>query len=96
MFEVDANIVAEITSYLVLHKMCYDAVAKEKIPERNLPTPEIPTNTFNLCTVVQIPLLWQLYPLICKSSLIVSMYPMLISSSEGNLHLVHFSRRNLE
>ena len=89
IFEVDAKIVTGITSYLVLHKTCYDLVLKENMPERDLSHLNIPTNTFLTSIVVQIPLLFGLFPLIKCSSLIVSMYPMLIFSSTGRL-IFHF------
>lgn len=83
IFEVDAQIVTGITSYLVLHKSCYDLVLKEAMPERGLPRVDIPTNTFLTSIVVQIPLLFGFFPLIKPSGLVVSMYPMLYCSNTG-------------
>ena len=85
---MDAKIVTEMSSYLVLHKTCYDVILKEKMPERGTPIPDIPINTFKSSNVIPIPLLFELLPLILKSSFIVSVYPMLISLSAGLFVLI--------
>ena len=85
MFEVDAQIVAEISSYMLMHASCQRNVLADNFPMDQLVWPVIPTNIFQSSSLVHIPFLFDIVPLLHKSRLIVSMYPMIKEVGQGIL-----------
>lgn len=80
---MDSSIVLDICSYLLLHKSCYSNVLNDSMPERNSPLPTIPSDSFVSTSLVHVPLLFELVPLLYKSKLTVSFYPMMCAVKQG-------------
>lgn len=85
MFEVDAQIVTEISSYILIHKSCVVKSIINDFPDKDTVWPTIPTNIFNSSSIIDIPFLFQILPLLYKSRLVLSMYPLMKSISQDNL-----------
>lgn len=83
MFAMDAKIVMELSSYMMIHRSCFNNIVNERMPERGIPLPVIPTNTFASKSIVHIPFLFEVLPLLYKSKLVVSVYPMMRNVQQG-------------
>ncbi|XP_065662266.1 KICSTOR complex protein SZT2 isoform X3 [Hydra vulgaris] len=92
IFSIDAQIVTDMSTYMALHMSCRSHVKSLPIDSYDLPI--IPTDTFQSSSLIKIPFLFDLLPVLKKSRLILSLYPLMKDDTvkdPNDILLLHLS-----